>query len=406
MERIQHASNPHPSPGHELAWFQSRDAFALVSLGLLAVWLTATATVLPPTIQMDNLSYLQMVDTPFDFSGVRGIHAQRPLPCWIVAAITRVTPLSPTAGFRLISGASYLAFLLLFYVTLRASGCRISTAWTGSVLCGISAWPMTYNLSNVYQACDAMAFPLSLLLMWAVIGGRHRSALAFGIIGLLTRQQLFLLAILGYTYAYSRSRNPIHLASIAITSCLFAILVLVAGEDGAGLLHEHTSDVLTRFQVAGRALMETRLPVLFSPFLLVLLVAYRSTWEAIRTNWWIAVFCLACLIQPLLAYEMTGPGNAVRLAMLGVWPALWWGARITDQWLAPGWPTWVYMTLPGLYGTAHLVSQQQVFPSPLGHRFVVNIILLALVMFSARRPARVNNNPRDEEQSADQPIMS
>jgi len=35
--------------------------------------------------------------------------------------------------------------------------------------------------------------------------------------------------------------------------------------------------------------------------------------------------------------------------------------------------------LPLLYGTAHVVSQQMIYPSPLGHRAVCNLLLIAIL---------------------------
>ena len=345
----------------------------------LGCWLICTAVVLPPTLRMDNVSYLRLAADPFAFGDVAGIHAQRPLPCWIVYVLTRLSPLSPTAAFRTVSGLSYLAFLALVYISFRIHAGRAVTALTGTLFCAISGWPITYSLSNVYQACDAMAYPLSLSFILASVHRKHRTATVLGILGTLTRQQLFLLAILGHLASWKATGNRRLFGSIAITGVVFTLLITATGQRGAVSLWGHTAGKILNVDDALKALWDTRAIVLISPFAGVLLAYPRMVLQYTLRHWWIAAFVVISTLQPMFAIHITGTSNAVRLAMLGLWPVLWLGARITDRNLTQTWARVLYLLLPLLYGTAHLVSQQAVYPSPLGHRAVCNLLLIAIL---------------------------
>ena len=86
---------------------------------------------------------------------------------------------------------------------------------------------------------------------------------------------------------------------------------------------------------------------------------------------------------------MTGPDNAARLAMIGLWPALLFGGLIVGRNVQrTGWAT-VFILSPLLYGTKHLVSFDAGWPSPLGHRIAVNVLLAGISLAAGtRRPKR------------------
>ena len=366
-----------------------------LALLALASWLTLASPVLPPTIPMDAASYLAMADDPGALFRVAAIHAQRPLPPLLVWGLGHLG-VEPAVGFHLLSASAFHLFLPFFFLALRAAGAGPSIAFGTAVFLAVSAWPVPYALSNVYQACDALAYPLGLAIVVGVALGRPGLTTAAALAGAATRQQLVLLGVAALLEGYRRSGRRAWLVGAALVASLFATLVLTVGDGGGASRWSHTGAVAGRLGTAVRATLETRLPVLLSPFLLLLLVDARAVARYAAREWWVALYAVAAVVQPLLAFSSTGASNAVRLAMLGVWPAfLLAGLRLEERWLTARWARWVYVALPLTYGTAHLVSVGTTWPSPVGHRAVVNLLVLALCLAAAWR-SRGRPAPNDE----------
>ena len=178
-------------------------AFLLVGL---ALWLAADSVVFQPF--GDAVHYLAMARDPTTYGEVPGRHAQRALPSLVVWLESRLFGWDAVQGFQVLATVAFQAFLLLFYVALRGWDVSRSVAFGTAVFMAISAWPVPYSLGNIYQACDALAYPLGLLVIMAAVGNAPVVAAAAGIAGIAVRQQLFVLAFGALTYGYLRSRRP------------------------------------------------------------------------------------------------------------------------------------------------------------------------------------------------------
>ena len=366
------------TPNEDSIHFRLADAVCLLVIVGVAGFLVVTAVVLPPTLQMDNLEYLKLAENPGNFSEVRDIYAQRPLPCWIVFVLTRATGMSPTAAFRCVSGLSFVAFLVLFYASLICSRCQRLPSLVSTVFCAISAWPMPYSLSNVYQACDIMAYPLSLGFILALRHQAIRSAVIIATLSVVTRQQLVVLVVPGFLATYFQQQSRMAYVGLTIAISIFALNVALTRSGGESGLWEHTVAKLCRLDLLAEGARQTLIPLMFSPFCIVLAIEWRRCLKMAIRYWWVSLFSAACILQPHFAFDMTGASNAQRLAMLGVWPGIWLGSRLINDRLETRFEQTLYAACLPLYGTQHLVSQRAVFSSILRHRAVVNLLVAAI----------------------------
>ncbi len=365
-----------------------RDVFPAFLLVGLAMWLTADSAVFEPF--GDGVHYLAMALDPTTYGEVPGRYAQRALPSFIVWMQSRLLGWNAVQGFQMLSAVAFQAFLLLFYVALRGWGVSREVTFGTAVFMAISAWPVPYSLANVYQACDALAYPLGLLVIMAAVADAPVVAAAAGIAGVAVRQQLFVLASAALTYGYLRSRRPIWLAGAAGAVATFGLLVITGGQEGAANLWDRTGAQILRVDSFLEGVVDTTFPVLLSPFLLLLVADARRLLRRAVRYWWVAVYVVVSVSQPLFAYHMTGASNLQRLAMIGIWPLFLAAGLQLNGWLTTEWARRIYIVLPLLYGTDHLVSLQTTYPSPLGHRSVMNIVIILLVL--ADRRARGAND--------------
>ena len=208
-----------------------RDVLPAFLLWGLAMWLAADSVVF--ALFGDGVAYLAMAQDPTTYGEVQGKYAQRVLPSLVVWMQSRLFGWDAAQGFQMLSAVAFQAFLLLFYVALRGRDVSRGVAFGTAVFMAISAWPVPYSLGNIYQACDALAYPLGLLVIMATVVGAPVVAVAAGIAGVAVRQQLFVLALGALTYGYLRSRRRIWLAGAAGVVATFGLLVITGGQGGA-----------------------------------------------------------------------------------------------------------------------------------------------------------------------------
>lgn len=362
------------------------DVLCLAALVAVGVWFALDSVIVPATMRQDNLQYILMAQDPGAFFWVGSIYAQRVLPPLLVWCGTKLFGLSVAQGFRLVCAASYIAFLTLFYLVLRRGRAAVPIAWGTALFSGICFWPMTYSMGNIYQACDAMTYPFGLAIVALTLRRKLVALVIVSVLAVMTRQQLFVLACLAFVALYVQTRDRRALAGLAAIVFFFAMLVGYAGlGGGASTIAGHTVLRALDFRAVARGLVETKFPVMFTPFLLVLICFGRQTLGYIRKYWWAALFAVITVAQPLVAFPITGPSNAQRLAMLGAWLAFWPAGLLLRDCLRTRWAMWVYAALPLLYGTRHLTHLKHAYPCPLGHRTVMNGVLLLLVLVELHR---------------------
>lgn len=353
----------------------SLEGWALALLACVFIVFILGSPILPPSLQQDNLMYLRLAHDPTEYFKIGGIYAQRIVPPLIVWVLSKNGWLDVVTGFRVISTFAIGSFLFSVYISYRVMGLRPNVAVTASIFLLIGSWPIAYGLSNVYQACDAFAYPLAL---WFIVAIRRRWVLVAFLVGLLgvgCRQQLMILFLVGNLFAFWKSRRVIWLLAAITQIAVFGFLVATAGMNGVmGLMrHITVSGETWHWLIVG--LLESKLPLLLSPYLLALPLFIYSYPYWLKQYCWILPFSAATAIQPLFAFEITGSQNTARLAMIGLWPLVFIGGFLVGRQLQQrGWS--ILFSISSIaYGTAHVVSFSWGYPCFFGHRIVVNILL-------------------------------
>lgn len=344
----------------------------------MGIWFSLDSTVLPPTLRMDGMQYIAIAEDPRWFFCVGGMYAQRVLPPMIVWAESRLFGLSTVLGFRLICAVSYCSFLCLFYRTLRNARTPLPIATGTTLFCAICYWPMTYSLGNVYQACDAMAYPMALIMVTLAMRRRLLLLCAVSALAIMVRQQLFLLAIFALADLYLETRSRKVLAGMVFLLVVLGLLLQYAGV-GRGVRGLVGVCRAIDWGAVPRAVIETRMPVILTPFLLLPVLFPKRVGGYVKKYWWAALYATATMAQPVLMFPVSGASNAQRLAMIGAWLAFLLAGLLLRDALRRRWAMWTYAALPLLYGTKHLTHLKHTYPCLIGHRSVMNVVILLLV---------------------------
>lgn len=280
----------------------------------------------------DCQNYVRMVDSiAFDGSRLEGEngpwpeygshHFMRVLPPLIVRGL-RNLGVGVDNGFRIVSAASYVLFaLLLLWVLLRTSrDPLIACAFTLLILGAHRT--MSFPLRDIYQATDALAYPISLGIIVLAIANRWRWVFLLAIVGIVTKQNLFALSSLALAYLWFRNPGRLvrtEIATLAVLSVSFYV-GLSHYFNASGTVAKHFApragaDLFN--DTIGFALREGIL-TLFLPLIPLVLWYGRDTAHFLLRHWFVGLYVIIAVAQPVLSYT-TGE-NLQRVALHGVWP--------------------------------------------------------------------------------------
>lgn len=264
----------------------------------------------------DCNSYLAMAHSLAYDPHIAGHHAMRVLPA-ILAGMLEKLGMSLEWAFRLLSGGSYIAFGLLTFWFLRRFAVKPAVAFGFTLLCLAAHHAMRIPLQLVYQTCDMMVYPLCILMIYCSLKQQTKWLFALSLLGILVRQNLFILGICSLLYCFWQTKQSRVLLYAGIVTIAYSMLqwyyhatstftaLLSPPEDFFSVAHLYF--VLTDSQIVE----------LFVPLLPFMVIYAKSLVIAMWRYWHVTLYMAVTIGQPLLAYHMTGK-NLPRLALQGV----------------------------------------------------------------------------------------
>lgn len=327
-----------------------------------------------------------MAENPEAFFTVTTHHAQRIFPSVLVWVLISLTPISITLAFCLLSWISFLATLQLAYWILR--GLRVSPGiGFGSVIFLTAHWPIRYALSIPFQACDAFVYPLTLLTAVALLKNKLNWFLFLGVIGVLTRQNLFVLCGTGCCYLlFSRKEYKAFLYG-SVFIAVFFVSSYYAGGGAFSSLRHHT---VSNFSLDGilLGLLETQVIFLLSPFFFLLL--FPQIYKILLEYWWLTLCAMITILQPLTNYLITDLDNTQRISYQGLWLFVLASAIFLNFVVKSRRVVLFYMSLPFIARFLQIVVSRYLMPDPFvmgyfSRQIALNctsLIVLGIVVYS------------------------
>ena len=271
---MSHALESRAGRGNDdnLCLFKRWDLMCLTILALMGLWFSMDSNLdyISNLPHGDMEFYVNMaMHPPIIFDSIVSPYAQRLLPSLLVWGGTKFFGLSLSQGFLILSHSVFIIFLPLVYYALRSCRVSLEIAFGTSLFCGISFWPIINNLVNIYQACDALTYPLSLIMIMLTIRRKLLTLFIVSVLAVMIRQQLFVLAFLSFSFLYIEEKRLLSLIYLVLILIIFSILTLFIGVNGGSILARHT--VLRLFDINDviGGIIKTKLPIMFSPFFLL-----------------------------------------------------------------------------------------------------------------------------------------
>lgn len=352
-------SSPNSSP------FAKHRFFFLFSISIFMMIIGSTP-MWNPTLGFDAHSYLKMSqDLWSSQSEVLPFHWQRILPSLVVKYFVQLFyhhSKSPDVlwaykvGFRAITYLTFFIFSLkLFHLLtkkIQDQALAASLAWMILFL----YWPLTYPLNNFYQLCDIGCYLLTLLILETFIEKRYLAFIVLGLASIFTRQNLFILVLLGNCYfffqTFPRKRLLIPLGfflHIAAIIFLFSLSKI-----------NQTMHHLSLIPTLNELWPLKSIYKMTAPFFLVLILNYKKSLPMLKEYFPITIFSLVTVYQPYSIWTITGIVNLERIIMQGLWTFNFFAAVILGTMVRDSHSKLLrkcILFLPILLGTAHLQGQ-------------------------------------------------
>lgn len=362
--------------------------------GLCLMW-GVKAKVLDVNPRWDMISYIHMAESPKGFMEVPGHQGQRVLGPWVAGLLHHFTGLSMATSFRILAILALALLPILMFRVLRPSGVGLWETFVIAFLVLAADWPMRYSLGNVYQLTDAWTYPWILILVLASRGKNALIFFTFGLAAVLTRQNLLILVVGLYAERLLREKRWLEILPLAIILTSFGMVGKLAGshigatpEDarsGIFMLYHHT---LRYFVGDQGAILHNfwdafRVVPAWAPLLpLAVGCLIPEVWKAALRHPALALFAVITFLQPMIAFDMTGPDNARRLMMQGGFVLMLAGGWAIAHRIQAGPKVldWAFLGIPVVIVTLYLISKPLALSDQA--RIVVGIFLLVLTLLT------------------------
>lgn len=299
---------------------------------------------------MDCNSYIRMVSDLTPGTDLAGHHGMRIFPVLLVRVLMWFG-LSLETSFHVISGSSYALFgaMSYWFIYQITRHHRYAISWALLLLSLHHA--IRIPLYLVYQANDALVYPIGLGILIATYHKKLPFVLLLSLIGIFTRQNMFVLSFLSLLYLFKQDRG----LKPALTLCGITVLyMLLQSYYGAhGVFQSLLSPPDSFFSISriGQILIESQFLELWLVLVPFMLFGIREVLTFFQKHWHWFLYAGITAFQPLVGYHLTG-NNLPRLALQGVFvvglalslssPVARWSSR--QQWLLLVYAIAIYST--------------------------------------------------------------
>lgn len=293
------------------------DLFLLSLVGLLVLSKIMLTKAIGCPVSFDCNSYIAMVGDLSPGDHALSHHAMRVLPIFMVRALM-LLGFSMDAGFHIVSGGALMLFSLGVYAFIRYFTKSSVWAFAWSLLLVTLHSAMRVPLDIIYQANDALVYPLGLAMLAAAHANRVGLTFVLAILGVLTRQNLFVLSFFSMSSLALNNRDIRALIGTGVVFCSYFVLQKFYGANGSILNHFTPQGDFFSLSHQWSILVESQfleLWIVFAPFLLT---SGKQLFKFFKDNWHWPMYTAVVVAQPYLAYHMTG-NNFARIALQGVW---------------------------------------------------------------------------------------
>lgn len=296
---------------------ENSNGWHLCLITLLTTLRVITSRTLDCPAFFDCNSYIHMVNNWGPDSEVAGHHAMRILPAIVVWLMTQVGA-SVQLGFQILSGSAYILFGVLLYGFLSQQNITKQLAFAVTLLALAPHEAMRVPLQLVYQSCDILVYPITLLLIHSSLQKRLWPVCLLSLVGILVRQNMFILGALSIIYCMQRSLSLRALMALLLLIACYSALQIYYQASGTFVQLLSPPDGFFTLTHLQWVIVDSKILELFVPMLPFLIFFLKPILSLVVRYWHVSLYVCITMGQPFLGYHLTG-NNFARLALQGAW---------------------------------------------------------------------------------------
>jgi hypothetical protein len=300
-------------------------------IGILTVlvgWQFARAVDIGCPARFDCIWYIAMAKDWLADDKVIPHLAMRVLPAMLVQGLGALG-VSIHDGYKLLSYAGYAGFAFgCFAVLCRQRHPNANPVMALALtLIIITASPLIlHSLELVYQANNALTYPLTLALIVLTQQRRLGLLMVVAVLGVLTRQNMFALAGLSFFFLFVTAghRNERVLAGLGMTALSGLFIGLTQYYDASESVLRHLTvgggTGIPSWESVARFVATSHAEFLLLPLVPLLVLVHKESLAAFRRHWYLIGYAFVVAYQTSSVFEIAGWHNFHRLAIEGIWP--------------------------------------------------------------------------------------
>lgn len=265
----------------------------------------------------DCNAYIRMTHDLTPGTDVLGHHSMRVVPIIIVRFFMMLGIPLETA-FNVLSGLCYIGFGIGAYWFIQRITNQKLYAFSWALILLALHEAIRIPLYLVYQANDALVYPLGLCILVATYYRKMPLVLFLSLLGALTRQNLFVMGFLCLMYLAKKQKN--FYAGIAMALLTVAYFLHQNYHGAHSVFAQLLSPPKAFFSLQGQwwILTESQFLELWVAILPFMILGLPQAYRFLRENWHWLIYAGVTIFQPYVGYHLTG-NNLPRLALQGIW---------------------------------------------------------------------------------------
>lgn len=316
------------------------------------------------------------------------LHRDRMLPATTAGVIADIFNIPVQSAFRILSLSVVILFYIFTFYLLAGKVTNIA-AMTGLWLCyTINSVSITYNLYNIYQLVDSMAYLWTALIVISFVNRNIFLFIPISILAMITKQHLWSLVLPGYLFFiifYHKIKDIKKFRLSLIFGLVITSIILIMFFTEAEKIRKMF--LLQIFDVnIYRGKIFYILEALFwiyLPVLPVMLIKYKSIYKKSLEYFPLVLFFIITFIIVIPLSLLLGMDFYTRILMQVIWPVCAYTIVLIvndfDRWKNKYF-LWVLYLAPVLYGIEHLsfftIKFKPLFIFPSTFRHLLTLFLL------------------------------
>jgi len=259
----------------------------------------------------DAGKYKRISEDIKQFLFIDNFYSQRILGPFLVWIFSNLTSIDVENSYKILSYFLFIILLLITFDFFCKHKVETRLAFGFTILLYYSHWVVLYNLFNIYQLNDLLVYIFCILILNSIFIKNLKKLTFYGLLAILTKQNLILLVLLSFITFYLQTKNLKIFKSLFIIIIIFLIINNFAGINSLNSdvkfyqnINNYVFDKLFNFYFFYKAYIVDKNFFIFFPFIIFLID--KNLIKLLKKHFLIIIYSLIIILYPVINYDIMG----------------------------------------------------------------------------------------------------